>query len=112
MKTWSLKTLAYTLLFGIVSGAILTFALSFFIPEFFTDWAGSFVCPGRIEFVRFKQTYYCHTAANASFEVGDAMFRAVFRRFIFLAVPVCFLFALGFVKLGEFLYKRRDEAGF
>ena len=112
MKSWSLKTLAYALLFGILSGVILTFAMSFFIPEFFNEWAGSLVCPGKIEFVRFKQTYYCYTAANTSFDVGSEMFWAVFKRFIFLMVAACFLFALGFVKLGEFLYQRREAAGF
>ena len=104
--------MTYALVFGALSGAVLTFALSVFVPKFYPEWAGSFVCPGRIEYVIFKQTYYCYTAPNNSFDLGDAMFWAVFKRFIAPAVAVCFLFALGFVKLGEFLYQRREAAGF
>jgi hypothetical protein len=112
MKTVSLKTLLYALAFGILSGIVVTVGLSVFIPKFYPEWAGSLVCPGRIEYVTFKQTYYCYTAPNSSFDLGGAMYWAVFKRFIALAVAVCFLFGLGFVKLGEFLYQRREAAGF
>jgi hypothetical protein len=112
MKNGSLKTLLLALAFGVFSGIILAVGLSVFIPEYFTAWAGSLVCPGKIEYVRLKQTYFCYASANDYSDVGDAMFWAIFKRFIFLGVAVCFLFALGFVKLGEFLYKRKDAAGF
>jgi hypothetical protein len=112
MKAGILKTIIFALIFGILSGIVVTVALSVFIPKFYPEWAGSFVCPGRIEYVTFKQTYYCYTAPNASFDLGGAMYWAVFNRFILPAVAVCFLFALGFVKLGEFLWQRRDAAGF
>jgi len=53
MKTGSLKILLYALFFGVLSGVILTVALSVFVPEFYTDWAGSLVCPGKIEYLSF-----------------------------------------------------------
>jgi hypothetical protein len=112
MKTKSLKTLIYALFFGVLSAIIVTFGLSVLIPQFYPEWAGSLVCPGRIEFVSFKQTFYCYTSVNTFFDVRDQMFWAVFKRLIFIDLAVCFLFALGFVKLAEFLYNRRDAAGF
>ena len=112
MKTGSLKTLIYALFFGILSGFVITFGLSVFVPQFYPEWAGSLVCPGRIEYVTFKQTYYCFAAPNNSFDIGNAMFWAVFKRFIVPAVAVCCLFVLGLIKLGEFLYQRKDAAGF
>ena len=112
MKTVSLKTLLYALAFGILSGIVVTVGLSVFIPKFYPEWAGSLVCSGRIEYVTFKQTYYCYTAPNSFFDLGGAMYWAVFKRFIAPAVVVGFIFALGFVKLGEFLYQRREAAGF
>ena len=112
MKAGILKTVIHALIFGILSGLVLTVALSVFIPQFFPEWAGSLVCTGKIEYVSFKQTYVCYTSANDFFDLRDAMFWAVFKRFIFSAVAVCFLLALGFIKLGEFLWQRREAAGF
>jgi len=40
------------------------------------------------------------------------MFWAVFKRFILPAVAACFFLTIGFVKLGEFLYQRKEAAGF
>ena len=111
MKAVSLKTVIYALCFGILSGIVVTVALSVFIPKFYPEWAGSFVCPGRIEYVTFKHAYYCYTATNSSFDLDDAMYWAIFKRFIFPAVAVCFLFALGFIKFVEFLWQRREAAG-
>ena len=102
----------YALIFGALSGVVLTVALSVFIPKFYPEWAGSLVCPGRIEYVTFKQTYYCYTAPNSFFDLGSAMYWAVFKRFIAPAVAVCFLLALALIKLGEFLWQRREAAGF
>ena len=107
-----LITVVYAIFFGTLSAVIVTFALSVFIPQFFTEWAGGLVCPGRIEFVRLKQMYVCYTSPNDYFELGDAMFWALFKRLIIPAVITGFLLAFGFVKLGEYLWQRRDAAGF
>jgi hypothetical protein len=112
MKTRTLTTLLYTLFFGTVTGLILTVALSAFIPQFYTEWAGSLVCAGRVQYVMFKQTYICYTSANNFFDLGDAMYWAVFKRLIFLTVPVGFLLIFGLMKIGVFLYQRRAAAGF
>ena len=112
MKSRRLKTLINTLFFGTFTGIILAVALSQFVPQFFTEWAGSLVCPGRVQYVMFKQTYICYTSANNFFNLGDAMYWAVFKRFILLTVPAGFLFVFGLMKLGTFLYQRKEAAGF
>ncbi len=111
-KLGSFKTIIYALVVGTISGFILTFAAAVFIPRFYTDWAGSFVCPGRIEYVVFKQTYYCFTAANSSFEAGGKMFWAVFWRALIPGIVVGILLVFGFVKTAKFLWQRRAAAGF
>ena len=112
MNSRSLKTLVNTLFFGAFTGIILAVALAQFIPQFFTEWAGSLVCPGRVQYVMFKQTYLCYTSTNDFFDLGDAMFWAIFKRSIFLTVPAGFLLIFGLMKLGVFLYQRREAAGF
>lgn len=112
IKSKNLKTFVYALVFGVLSGVIVTFALSVFVPQFYTDWAGSLVCPGRIEYVSFKQSYFCYTAPNEFFNLGDAMFWAVYKRFIAPVALICCVLAFGFVKLAEFAYQRREAAGF
>ena len=107
-----LTTLLSTLFFGAFTGVILAVALSTFIPQFYTEWAGSLVCPGKVQYVMFKQTYICYTSTNNFFDLGDAMYWAVFKRFIFLTVPAGFLLIFGLMKLGVFLYQRKDAAGF
>jgi hypothetical protein len=112
IKTRSLKTLLSTLFFGAGTGLILAVALAQFIPQFYPEWAGRLVCPGRVQYVMFKQTYLCYTSANSFFDLGDAMYWAVFKRFIFLTVPAGFLLIYGLMKLAVFLYQRREAAGF
>jgi len=112
IKPLSPKTIIYALIFGALSAVTLTFAMSVFVPKFFPQWTGSLVCEGRIEFVIFKQSYFCFTAPNTSFDIGDAMFWAVFKRFMLPDLALCFLLSLGFVKLAEFAYQRREAAGF
>jgi hypothetical protein len=111
-KKRRLATLLSTLFFGAFTGLILAVALAAFIPQFYTEWAGTLVCPGKVQYVTFKQTYLCYTSTNNFFDLGDAMYWAVFKRFIFLTVPVGFLLIFGFMKLGVFLYQRKEAAGF
>jgi len=112
MNSRSLKNFIYSLFFGILSGFIVTFALSIFIPNFYTDWAASLVCEGRVEYLSFKQAYYCFTASNISFDIGNLMFWAVFKRIVLIVMPICVLLSFGFTKLAEFAYLRREAAGF
>src|SRR5262245_54724849 len=78
----SVLTLIYAFIFGVLSGVIIAVALSVFIPEFYTEWAGSLVCSGKVEYVTFKQTYYCYVSPNNALDIGNAMFWAVFKRFV------------------------------
>jgi hypothetical protein len=100
------------MIFGTFSGFVVAIALSNFIPQFYTEWAGSLVCPGKVDFVIFKQAYICRTAPNEFFELRDAMFWAIFKRSVLLTLPLCFLLVFGLMKLGEFLWSRREAAGF
>jgi len=112
MRTGKLKNLGYALFFGVLWGFVVAYALAVFVPQFYTEWAGSMVCPGKIEYLSFKQSYYCFTGPNSSFNLGEAMFWAIFKRFILPAVAVCFVLTIGFMKLAVFLYQRKDAAGF
>ena len=112
MKTGVFKLLFFALFFGTLSGVMLAVLISIFLPEVYTDWAGRLVCPGRIEYMTLKRTYFCYTSANDYYNLGDAMFWAVFKRFVFPAITLCFLLVIGLIKLGEFLYARRAAAGF
>lgn len=111
-KFVNLQTLIYALIFGVLSGFILTFAAAVFIPQFYTAWAGSLVCEGRTEYVIFKQTYYCVTGANGSFDLGSKMFWAIFWRALLPGIALGVLLVLGFVLTAKFLWRRRAAAGF
>jgi hypothetical protein len=111
-KLGSVRTIIYALVFGALTGFILTFAAAVFIPKFSPEWAGGFVCPGKVEYVTFKQTYICVTGANASFDVGSAMFWAVFWRALLPGIIVGILLVFSFVQTAKFLWRRRAAAGF
>lgn len=93
-------------------GFIFTFAVSVFVPQFYTDWAGSLVCPGRVEFFTIKQSYYCYTSANEFFDLRDQMFWAVFKRAIVPVFIFSFVLVTVMMKVMKFLYDRRAAAGF
>ncbi len=112
MKTSVVKLLLFALFFGTLSGVMIAVLLSTFIPDFYTEWAGSLVCRGRVEFMTLKRAYFCYTSANDYYNLGDAMFWAVFKRLVLPAVTVCFVFVIGLIKLGEFFHKHRAAAGF
>jgi hypothetical protein len=108
----NLKTVLYALLFGTLSGFVLAFGLAVFLPKFFPEWTGTLVCDGRIEYVIFKQTYFCHTSPSASFDLKDAMFWAVIKIAVIPSIAFGWLASIGFVKAVEFMWKRREAAGF
>jgi ABC-type antimicrobial peptide transport system permease subunit len=112
MKSEKITNLIYALFFGIVAGLILSFALGVFIPQFYTESVGKLVCSGKVEFVSFKQSYFCFDSVNNSFDVGEAMFWTVLKRAILPAIIFSILAAIIFGKAARFLYQRREAAGF
>jgi hypothetical protein len=112
MKSEKITNLIYALFFGIVGGLILSFALGVFVPQFYTESVGKMVCSGKVEFISFKQSYFCFSSTNSSFDVGEAMFWAVLKRAILPAILFTILVAIGFGKVARFLYQRREAAGF
>ena len=112
VRLQSQKTFLNMFVFGSFTGITLAVALASFIPQFFPEWAGSLVCPGRVQYVMFKQTYLCYTSTYDFFDLGDAMYWAVLKRAIFPTVPAGWLLVYGLMKLGAYLYQRREAAGF
>ncbi|HVE59125.1 MAG TPA: hypothetical protein VNB22_20040 [Pyrinomonadaceae bacterium] len=102
----------YLLFFGITAGFILSYGLAFFLPQFYVDAIGKMVCAGKIEYISFKQSYFCFTAANTSFDIVDAMFWVVFKRALLPSIAFALLFGVGFFKTARFLWHRRAAAGF
>jgi hypothetical protein len=112
MKSEKKTNLIYALFFGTVAGLILSYALGVFVPQFYTESVGKLVCSGKVEFISFKQSYFCFDTANTSFDVGEAMFWAVIKRAILPAIIFSILLAIVFGKVAGFLYQRREAAGF
>lgn len=112
MKAAAYKNLLITLVFGILTGIVLATAAAVFVPRVAPEWTGALVCPGRLEYVSFRQSYYCFTGGSESFDAGDAMFWAIFRRFVLLGLAIGLLAVYGLLNLGRFLYRRREAAGF
>ena len=101
------KTLLLAGIFGSLSGLMVAVLLGVFIPEFFNEWTGKLVCGGRVEYMPLKRTYFCYTSANDYYDLGDAMFWAVFNRFVLPALTVGFLMMLGFMLLTESIMAKK-----
>jgi hypothetical protein len=106
MKTF--KTLFFAVVFGSLSGIMLAVMLGFFVPEFFNEWAGKLVCAGKLEYMTLKRTYFCYASPNEFYDLGDQMFWAVFKRFVFPSVMIGFLVFFGFIKLTERAFAKRN----
>jgi hypothetical protein len=104
--------LIFLLFFGITAGLILSYGLSFFLQQFYPESIGKLVCPGKIEFIIIKQSYFCFTSANNSYDIADAMFWVVFKRAVLPSIAFAILLGIGFVKTARFLWHRRAAAGF
>ncbi len=112
MKPETRNNLIYTIFFGTVAGLILSVGLGVFIPQFYTEDVGKMVCSGRVEFVSFKQNYFCFTSSNSSFEIGELMYWAVLKRAILPSIVFCILLAAAFIQLVKYLWRHREAAGF
>lgn len=75
--------IAFSLIFGIISGLLFTYICARFVPVVFTDWAGSFVCEGKMVFISAQRTFHCYTSPTKFYELGDAVFRTMFKIFVF-----------------------------
>jgi hypothetical protein len=54
MKTF--RALIFALFFGTLSGVMAAVLLGVFVPDLYNEWAGSLVCPGRLEYMTLKRT--------------------------------------------------------
>ena len=98
--------------FAVLAGVILSYGLAFFVPQFYTESVGSLVCPGKIEYITYKQSYFCFISAHDSFDIDDLMFSAVFKRALLPSIVFAMMLGVVFVKTARFLWHRRAAAGF
>lgn len=98
-----LKTiLLFSLGFGIFIGTFFAVMCAFFVPVVFPNWAGSFVCEGKMVYQNLQEVYLCYTSPTASYELGTKVFWTMFKLFIAPCVAVSCLFLLAFYALIEF----------
>lgn len=88
---------------GALTGTFFAVMAGFFLPAVFTDWAGSFVCEGKMVYNSLQGKYFCYTSATAFYDLGDRVFWIIFKTFLVPCVAVCILLWFGFYKLIEFV---------
>lgn len=98
-----LKITLYSLILGALTGTFFAVMAGFFLPAIFPDWAGSFVCEGRMVFKSLQGKYLCYTSATSSYDLGDKVFWTLIKIFLPPCVAVCILLWFGFYKLIEFV---------
>lgn len=104
-----LSILLFSLIFSILTGIFFAVMCGFFIPVVFTDWAGSFVCEGKMTFLSLKREYYCYTSITENYPLGKKVFWTMFRMFIFPCVIVCYIFFTGFFVLSDFVIRAEEK---
>ncbi|MCD9187931.1 MAG: hypothetical protein LUM44_16030 [Pyrinomonadaceae bacterium] len=111
-KSFKQKLLTVTLFslgFGVFIGVFFTVMCAFFVPVVFPNWAGSFVCEGKMVYQNLQGVYLCYTSPSVSYELGTKVFWTMFKVFILpcTAVSIAILFA--FYGLIEFVLGKNAE---
>lgn len=109
MASRIVKGALFSLALGIITGGFFAVMAGFFIPDIFTDWAGSFVCEGKMVFNSLQGKYFCYTSPTVSHDLGNTVFRTMFKMFLIPCIAVCVLLWYGFYRLLEFLTAERTE---
>jgi hypothetical protein len=104
--------IVYVLFFGCCGGFVTAYALAALVPGWYPEAIGGLVCDGRVEYLSFRQNYFCFAPGGEIFDIGEQMFRAVLIRLVFVTVPIGVLTAWFLMKFGEFASARRAAAGF
>lgn len=102
----------YPVFFGVCGGFVTAYALAALVPGWYPETVGGLVCNGRVEYLSFRQNYFCFTPGGEIFDIGNQMFRAVLIRMAFVTIPLGVLTAWFLMKFGEFAIARRAAAGF
>ena len=99
--------IAFALFFGVISGLLITYTCARFVPVLFTDWAGSFVCDGKMIFNSGLRTYDCYTTASKYYQLGDKVFNTMFKIFVFPSIGISSILLLAlFAFTDSFIGKR------
>jgi len=80
-----------------------------FVPAAFTEWAGKFVCEGKMVYMSWQKSYYCYTSTLESYDLGSRVFLTFFKMFLLPCIGVCVLLWFGVYKLIEYLIADRAE---
>ena len=99
----------YSLIFGALTGAFFAVMGGLFVPRIFPDWAGSFVCEGKMVFQSLERAYYCYTSPTQSYELGSKVFWTLFKFFLFPVIGVCSALFLAFFGLTDFVLRSGEE---
>lgn len=84
-----IKAVIYSLTLGVLTGTFFAVMAGFFIPVIFTDWAGSFVCNGKMVFMSLQRSYYCYTSTATSYDLGNKVFWTFFKMFLLPCLGIC-----------------------
>lgn len=98
----------YSLIFGTLTGTFFAVMAGFFVPVVFTDWAGSFVCEGKMVFQNLQRAYYCYTSQTSFYELGNKVFWTMFRFFLLPCIGASSALLFAFFGAIDFML-RADE---
>lgn len=105
VKTFRSKVLTvalFSLGFGVFIGTFFAVMCALFVPVVFPNWAGSFVCEGKMVYMNLQGNYLCYTSPGASYDLGDKVFWTMFKVFVLPCLALSIAFLLGFYSLIEF----------
>lgn len=100
----------YTLIFGGLMGVFFAYMCGRFVPVLFTDWAGSFVCEGKMVFQSLRRNFQCYTTPTASYELGDKVFWTMFKIFLFPGIGISSILLLIFFAVTDTLLTKEKKS--
>lgn len=105
-----LKTvLLFSLGFGVFIGVFFAVMGALFVPVVFPNWAGSFVCEGRMVYQNLQGVYLCYTSPSVFYELGTKVFWTMFKVFILPCIAVSSAFLCAFYALIEFGFNKNAQ---
>jgi len=111
-KSFKQKLLTVTLFslgFGIFIGIFFTVMCAFFVPVVFPNWAGSFVCEGKMVFQNLQGVYLCYTSPSVFYELGNKVFWMMVKIFVLPCIAVSFAVLFTFYGLIEFVLGKNAD---
>ncbi|HQU84421.1 MAG TPA: hypothetical protein PKY59_14890 [Pyrinomonadaceae bacterium] len=104
-----LSVTLFSLIFGIFIGTFFATMCGFFVPVVFPNWAGKFVCEGRMVYQNLQEVYLCYTSETVSYELGTKVFWTMFKLFVAPCLALSFIILFAFYGLIEFVLGKNAE---